>query len=508
MNRHRLPLIGGSYSARSRIANCTRAVNVFPEVNPEEFSPVPMTHYPRPGLRSLVAPATAGVGRGLYTASDGSGYACIDNTIYSVSTSWVLTALGTITAGRTNLVSFIDNGTTMLIVDGSTGANAGWTVDLATQAFAQVNDPTGVFTGADRVDYSDTFLLWNFPGTAQFGSTLSNLVTFDPQYIGAKASYPDPLQTLIVNRTEVILLGSLKGEVWQNVGGQTLPFQRLPGATFEHGTGAKYSVACSDISTFWLAQSLKGNAYVVRLKGYEVKRISNYALEFALRKASQAGNLSDAIGYCYEQDGHWNYVLTLPSADQTWVFDDSMGENPNLAWHQRAWTDANGTLRRERPNCAAFMHGSNVALDWENGRLYEIDPRTFVDEVNGAESPTEITCIRTFPHILGSIGPDGTPQLANGKMIQFNQFFADIQCGDVPLNANGTNPQVTLRYSDDRGKTFTDVLVDMGAPGEYLTQPQEGQLGSARDRIFELTWSFPGETALNGAWVDARVLEQ
>ena len=94
--------------------------------------------------------------------------------------------LGQITPGRSNPCSFIDNGTTVWLVDGSQN---GWTFNLADNSgWAVINDPTGAFTGANRLDFLDTFALWNIPGTREFGSTLSNQIQpFDPTYFASKA---------------------------------------------------------------------------------------------------------------------------------------------------------------------------------------------------------------------------------------------------------------------------------------------------------------------------------
>ena len=175
----------------------------------------------------------------------------------------------------------IDNGTQILLVDGSTN---GWTIDLRDNALAFVVDPTGTFNGADRVDTLDTYILWNMPGTRGWGSTLSGEIAFDALYFAAKAAYPDPLQTIICNRREIILPGSLKSEIWYDAGNAQFPFAELPGAYVEHGIAAKWSIASSDISVFWLGLDLQGQGVVFRQRGYETKAISNYALGYAVRK--------------------------------------------------------------------------------------------------------------------------------------------------------------------------------------------------------------------------------
>jgi hypothetical protein len=403
----------------------------------------------------------------------------------------------------------IDNGATIAVVDGSTG---GWLIDMPTNGFSAWNDPTGLFRGADRIDIIDTFFVMNVAGNNnnEFISTLSDTTIFDPTYYAFKAAYPDPLSSIIVNQHYIILLGTLKSELWFNTGLPTFPFTMFSGAYYEHGLGAKYSLATGDISVYFLGQDLQGHAMVWRIGGgdlHSCRRISNHALEHQMRKMANSVGIDDAIGYTYQQDGHWFYVLHFPKGDQTWVYDDTLGfEDPMVAWHQEAWTDpATGTLHRHRGNCHGFINGQNVVGDWENGTLYALDLDVYTDTVNGVVCPN--TYLRTFPH-LGTgeveIGVWGKrPVVADGRRIRYSAFMLDLECGLV-----SDLPTVALRYSDDRGRTYSsDVLQTTGELGEYLTQPLWRGLGMARDRVFEVEYACQGTAALNGAWVEGEVLQ-
>src|ERR1700749_2351275 len=195
----RLPLIGGSYSPRSIIANAQRCINYYPERNTKD-SPVPVTHYQRPGLRPLVNEASGGAWRGVYWCSaNQKAYGVLGNTVYQIlggigpSATWTLKGLGQIATNSTTPVSFTDNRITILLVDGST---SGYQIDVATNEFSLFVDPTGTFLGAVKVDYMDTFIIWPFlPPSNVFGSTLSNETTIDPLYIAAKTDYVDNLAT-------------------------------------------------------------------------------------------------------------------------------------------------------------------------------------------------------------------------------------------------------------------------------------------------------------------------
>lgn len=514
----RLPLIGGSYTSRSIIASAQRCINLYPELNRKDAL-TPVTHYQRPGLRPV---ATIGQGpiRSLYRSSAGAGYAISGSEVYRIFWDWTTKKIGNVTANRSNPCSMIDNGFggQVFIVDGSSN---GWIIDQVggDDVMTQLNDPTGTFVGADRVDFIDTFIVYNVPGTPFFGNTLSNTITFDPTYYYGKTDYVDNVETIIMNRHELLVIGELTSEVWYDAG-TIPPLAELPGMFINHGTIAKYSVASQDISTYWLAQNREGAGQVVRHRAYKLERISNHALETAIRKMLHTTGISDAVGYCYQQDGHVFYVLHFPAGDQTWVYDESIGD-PLLAWHQESWTDpSTGVLHKHRGNCHAFINGMNVVGDWQDGAIYYMDLDAYTDIVDvgrweippekAASGPVEgpTTYIRSFPHI-GAARGQGTSQGAetDGRRLQFSAFRADIECGLGPTTLDGLPAQISLRWSDDRGRTFgNDVLQSNGHPGEYLTQPQWLGLGIARDRLFEISHSIAGSAALQGAWVDAEVL--
>jgi hypothetical protein len=140
-------------------------------------------HYPTPGI-ALAGTLPQGGVRGLKQTTNGNIYAVAGSGVYRLNpATWTGTLLGSITAGLTTPVSMQDNTLTLVIVDGS--AN-GWTVQQSTDAFAAISDPTGMFSGADRVDYLDTYLLFNKPGTPQFYSSQSLAVTFDTLWFADK----------------------------------------------------------------------------------------------------------------------------------------------------------------------------------------------------------------------------------------------------------------------------------------------------------------------------------
>jgi len=474
-------LTDGTYEARSVIASAQRCVNLYPEINqlnktlyyPTQQTNAIITHYPTPGLRLL---ATIGSGpiRGIYTASNNVLYCVSGSSVYSVDATFIGTQIGTITSA-TGQVSMADNGIDLVLVDGTT---AGYTVVLATGAFATINDPA--FYGSDRVDFIDTFFVFNKPGTGEFYSTTSNVVTpFNALYFATKIAKPDLLVSAVVMHDEIWLIGEKTTEIWLNSGGVDFPFSKVPGAFVQHGCMAKHSISVQNLQVYFLSQNEQGERIVLLGESYGVSRISTHAIEADISAYSDA---TDAIGFIYQQEGHQFYVLTFPSAGKTWAYDTQ-----TRLWHERMFLNA-GIEDRIRANCAAVYQSMNIVGDWKDGRIFEMDPDTYTDD--GAP----IGRIRGFPTMQNEL-----------KRVQFTQFIADMGVGNDTGSLTANDFQVGMRFSDTGGKSWSDLVYKtMGATGEYQTNLQWQRLGVGRRRVFELQWSAPVKTALNGAYVDIK----
>jgi hypothetical protein len=476
--------------AASLNANAQRCVNLFIEANPQETKPpAPTTHYPRPGKIYLSDPTVDAAGvlgpaRGLYTASNGVLFAVVGEGVFLIDAAWKWFRLGTITIG-TNPTSMADNGTDgneIALVDGT--AN-GYEIDRTTYAFSLIVDPTGLFTGADVVRYLSTFFMFNtIPNSQNWIISQPNSLTFDALDIAAKSSYPDNVSWLETRQRETWLLGDIKSsEPWNLAGAVDFPFDPVPGTYLPSGLLAKYSVVNTDNSIFWISRNADGKAIIVRSKGYDAERISNHAIESQLQGYD---DITDAVGSCFQVQGHTFVVWSLPTANATIVYDVA-----NKQWCEFSWTDQDGNLNRDRALFYQQAYGSTVALDWETGALYQIDENTFVDQVkrDGVLNEDAITCIRGFPHIV-----EGLDRLT------INGIRVNMECGTI--EDPNADPQLNLRISKDAGHTFSVVRQQpMGKTGKYRTTITFTRLGQARDWVLEFFWTVKAKTALLGAYL-------
>lgn len=475
----RIPLSIGFYEARSIIADAQKCVNLFIEGNPPD-SPYPFTHYPTPGTDFVTTSPVVGVVRALYTASNGNLYAVVSNTVYSISPAFVWTSLGTISTSS-GFVSMKDNTLVVAIVDGS--AN-GFVINLADNSYGAISATN--FFGSNRVDYIDTYLLFNNPGTNEFYFTYSNAnyamftggTAFDPLDIAGKNGGNDNLAAIAVMHREVWLFGVETSEVWFDAGAADFAFQAMPGAFVEHGTPAVGSIAKYDLTLYFLGQDLSGNSIVFAGSQYHVERISTHAIE---KEIASYAVKSDAIGFTYLQEGHTFYVLIFPTANVTWVYD--IGEKH---WHQRCWSDSDGNLNRWRANCFTVYNNQLLVGDFENGNIYALDLDTYLDDGD------PIVRIRSFPHIVNE-----------NRRVRHRNLIAAMEVGNEMDTSTNDQFLVSLSFSDDAGRSYGNAIEQsLGATGEYNTSVQWNRLGLARDRVYQLSWSAPMKTSLQGVYLD------
>jgi hypothetical protein len=490
----RIPLVDGAYSARSIISSAQRAVNLYAESNPKS-SNSPFTYYPAPGLRALGTPPVAAQARCLYRANTGDLYYVCGDTVYFVSQFYAFTSLGTI-ATSNGICSMADNGTTIVLVDSS---NQGYQIDLASRVMtvisAATNGPppatlsTYEFNGGTRVDVLDGFIITNDRGTRIFRSTYLNQIIWDALWFADKNGFSDNLVAGVVQKREIWLIGEKTTEIWFNAGLADFPFAIMPGPFIHHGTNAPYSIAAANGHVYWLTQDQTGQNILARGKGYEAIEVSTPAL---VTEWSKYPTTADGIGFCFQQNSHEFYQITFPTADKTWRYDEDTGQ-----WHEALWVDGNGVEHRHRANCTAFAYGVNVVGDWETGQLYALDPSVYTD----AGAPMQWR--RGFPHLMN-----------DGNRAIFPGFTLDAEYGSSagiptpPVTVAGTPvtdaaPVVYLRWSDDRGRTWSNpVPQSLGETGAYLTQAQWNRTGMARDRVFEVFGTIPGQFAVSGAFLD------
>lgn len=468
--------IGPTYTLEAVDVDCQRCINLYPELNElgtgkdKEIASL----VGAPGLSLLATLPVAGH-RGSLTASNGQVFMVAYNKLYKVLSDFTYTELGTLVTTSGN-VSLADNGLQLVVVDGPNG----YVWDFTLLTFTQISSPN--FFGSDKVLHQDGYFVFNKPGTSQFYLSDLEAATF--------TTIPQLISPLFPNIVEVVsfetdhrnlwVLGPRNYEVFFN-SGAVFPFEYVQGSCGDVGCAAAFSVASLNGTLVWLGQDKRGSGTVYEASGYQPVRISNQAVELAIQSYS---TISDAVAWTYSDAGHNFYVLNFPTANATWVFDSQ-----TKLWHERAYL-LDGNLLRHRGQTHTYAFGKHIVGDWENGKVYELTRSVYSDD--GAAMFRR----RRAPHI----STDMNRQF-------FSEFQLDLETGvGIDGLGQGTDPQVILRWSDDGGHTWSnEKWTAFGKIGRKRARAAWQRLGSARNRVFEVTITDPVKTTIIGAEINFAV---
>lgn len=464
------PILGGAQVARSLNAAANRMVNLYPEAIPSGGKePAYLTR--APGLRLLLTVGTGPV-RGMRRVKQYL-YVVSGTGLYRIASDWSFTMIGNIPG--TGPVSIADNGIQVFIAAGGPS----FIYNIQTTVFGQITDSD--FPGATQVGYLDSYFVFIEPDTQKVWVTdFLDGTAIDPLEFASVEGSPDNVLALMVDHREAWLFGVDSTEVFYNAGLVDFPLSRIQGAFNEIGIIAPFSVAKLDNGVFWLGGDDRGRGIIYRANGYTGTRVSTHSVEWQIQSY---GDISDAIGFTYQQDGHPFYFLSFPSASKTWVFDVSTNE-----WHERAYF-ALGAYSRHRANCQAAFNNNIVVGDYENGKLYAFDMTVYSD----AGTPQK--WLRSWRALR--------PGQNNLKRSAQHSLQLDCETGVGLVSGQGVDPQVILRWSDDGGHVWSNEHVrSMGKIGEYGYRCIWRRLGMTeklRDRVYEVSGSDPVKIAIMGA---------
>ncbi len=420
-------------------------------------------------VSSLMNSATAGAvvtgsiaGTTLTVTAVTSGTLYVGQTIQgsTVTAQTIITALGTGTGGAGTYT--VNNSQT---VTSRTLYGLNWSVLPSTD---------GAFTSGSSVDIVDNYFVYNRPDTQQFGASAALSPISAALSFASKDGAPDDLVSLIVDHREVYLLGEVSSEVWIDAGTSPFPFQRIPGTSTQHGIAAKFSVARLGNSFAYLSRNIRGQAQIVQMNGYVPTRISTHAVENSLTNQV----VSDAIGWTYQLEGHEVYVINFPTINLTWCYDVASG-----MWHKWLYTNNLGQYERARGNCCVQFQGLVMVGDYANGKIYKLDPMNYTDDGQ------QVRRLRRAPHLV-----------ADFQREYFDELQIQFQPGVGNSTGQGENPQAMLRWSDDGGSTWsTEHWTSIGLIGRYKNRAIWRRLGTARDRVFEVSLTDPVKAVIVSA---------
>ena len=476
------PILGSSYVARSINAADNRMVNMFPEATTDGGKTAGFLNR-TPGLEFLQTVGTGPI-RALWAhQTNGADFYVVSGTEVYKLTSLTATPVKIGDVSGMGPVSIADNGAVLFFACNGPS----YTYYEPTGEFNAITDPN--FVGAVTVGYLDTQFIFNEPNSQRLwsvdtvnpssGEYIYPLV-FDPLFFSSADGSPDGVVAINCDHRQLWVFGTDSTEVWYNAGLANFPLTPIQGAFNEIGCVAAFSVAKLDNTLFWLGTDARGQGIVYKANGYAGVRVSTHAIEYAI---AQYGDLSNALAYSYQQEGHAFYVLTFPSANATWVYDVA-----TQAWHERAGFD-NGEFMRHRSNCQCNFGGNTIVGDFQNANIYKFNLDIYAD--NGGIQKW----LRSWRAL-----PTGANNL---KRTAQHSLQLDAETGVGLNDGQGAAPEAMLRWSDDGGHTWSNEhWKQMGAIGQFGYRTIWRRLGMTlklRDRVYEVSGTDPVKISVMGA---------
>lgn len=337
--------------------------------------------------------------------------------------------------------------------------------------------------GASTGTFLDGYFIISVPNSKTWRwSALNDGKTWDPLDFEQKEGYPDNICRVIAHDRRLWIFGFQTTEIWENSGDPppASPFSRV--SFIPNGCPAPYGVAeVGPNSIMWLSVSDQGGNVVMRADSVQPIRVSTHALEYAI---STYTTVNDAEAYSTLFRGHYLFVLTFPSAGETWVYDlTASAQAGEPIWTRYAGFE-NGNWTRYRGRVHAFVQGWNngagrqILGDWENGVLWQ-ESRQFLTDGGDV-----IKRERAAPLLLQE---DQRLTIWRAELLMQN---GAIPVGDAIMD---------LEISFDAGESWGLVhSASAGTLGQYSHRVLWRQLGTGRRVVIRVS----DVNAMETCWTD------
>lgn len=394
-------------------------------------------------------------------------FAVAGGKLYSISSSWVATEIGTLDSGEAEFEGIRDklfiavntrlwqwNGSALTEVTDVDLPDVGTMISLNQRLFLHSDDD-------DTLSWSNTL-----DGTA-----------FEALAFTTAEQSPDPVRRMIKLNGQAVVFGSTGIEILRAVPSTTLPFQNVTNQAIEESKGilGKYAAAKSGDKCYFIG----GDLQPWMIYGMSVSPLTPcFEMKEQLKGLSVANR---ALTRCWAyRDGPHDYFVVRVPGYPAHVYDGA-----TKLWGTR---ESYG-LGYWAPKYHTTAYGHEIVALQDGTAIYTMDRDVYSD----AGEPV----IRTATFRFNGMGRE-----------TIGSFCLDAATFDLPASGQGSSPQMLLSFSDDAravpSANRNTILLDIPPVGNYwkptiwglgLMTPSEGML-------VHVSVSDPLGVALHGAWVN------
>jgi hypothetical protein len=444
-----ISILNGIYTDNGPDFRTSYPVNMVPVPKNSGIS----TGYLRPGDGLVANGSGPGIDRGGINWQ-GECYRVMGTKLVSVASNGAVTVLGDVGGPTNTLVTFDYSFDELAIASG--GRLYYWDNSTLTQ----VTDPDlGLVLDVVWVD--GYFMTTD--GEFLIVTELSNPLQVNPLKYGSSEVDPDPVVALLKLRNEIYALNRNTVEVFDNIGGDLFPFQRIDGAQLQKGVVGTFA-CCVYIDRIAFLGSGRNEAPSIYVgAAATTQKISTQEIDELLLTYTEA-QLSLVKMEARNDKSHQHLYVHLP--DRTIVYDASASE----ALGDQVWFTLTTTV-------VGFAQYRARNLVWAYDKWLVGDPQS-----------------STIGYLVDDIGSHWGQQVywQFGTLIVYNEsngaIFNELELvsltGSIAL---GKNPQISTSYSLD-GKSYSqERSISVGTIGntnKRLAWFQQGHMRNWRIQRF------------------------
>jgi hypothetical protein len=444
-----ISILNGIYTDNGPDFRTSYPVNMVPVPKNSGIS----TGYLRPGDGLVANGSGPGIDRGGINWQD-ECYRVMGTKLVSVASNGAVTVLGDVGGPVNTLVTFdysfdllaIASGTRLYYWNGTT--------------LTQVTDPDlGIVLDVVWVD--GYFMTTD--GEFLIVTELSDPTQVNPLKYGSSEVDPDPVVALLKLRNEVYALNRNTIEVFDNIGGDLFPFQRIDGAQIQKGVIGTFACCVYIERIAFLGSGRNESPGIYVCAAATTQKISTQEIDELLLTYSEA-QLAQVKLEARNDKSHQHLYVHLP--DRTIVYDAAASE----ALGDQVWFTLTTTV-------VGFAQYRARNLVWAYDKWLVGDPQS-----------------STIGYLVDDIGSHWGQKVRweFGTIIAYNEgkgaLFQKIELvsltGRVAL---GTNPQISTSYSLDGLSYSQDRYIYVGTIGntsKRLAWFQQGHMRNWRIQRF------------------------
>lgn len=437
-----------------------------------------------PGLSSAVASTVLNSVRACISYNN-VGYAVIGATFKKIASDFTVTDLGVTLTFSTGPVSMAATGTEVVICTEDKLYRINTTNDVVTDITSSLtsidalNIPIKVMAQNSRFIYMTSNSNYIYLSNLLDADTITALDAFQPNTIAGT------LSAGAVTTWHQYYFNDSSVEIFRDTGAEIGPFSRVEGGVIPVGIAANQSALNILNKVYFLGRTKDNLLGIVEIDATNYSIVSTPDF---VQRVDDYLNYSDAFAWSDTHNGHSFYNITFPNVELSAGFGTNLGKTWSYDVMTKLWFERTSYIASESretrhvANCSMFLNGKQLIGTFNTGDFHEIST-DYLDD-NGAAIYREII---------------------TGTLIDRDSYFSvynleiDIERGIGLVTGQGSDPQLTLEISKDRGNTYSQArTVSCGANGQYSKRVRFASLGGGRSLVLRIRMTDPVPWAVAG----------